>query len=403
MNAASQKSNPQTSKDSHNAISSQALECGATPSGSQAGPTTSKRGQDRARASLSLFPENDVPHKMGVISGPSGSALLERAQRSRALSLCLANRLRVTMDSLGSTLFRLIWKDRITPSGRLIPALRASALHISAKDCTSVRSPVARDHHPSKLSGNPDRQKSIQLAHQAQLASVPTPQEHDRTVSGKGHKARGGHHAQLAEIALSSVPTPNTLDTINRQAMRPSRIQTNRKSGYLTEVLATVATPRANDAEKRGQVADDPRNGLVTQANLSTIPTPAARDYRHANLRSYRERGGGAKGEQLQNQVRQMASGRTPTGGMDATENIGQLNPEYSRWLMGLPKEFSSCADMVMPSSRHKQQPLSQRASQKSLARKRKPKTTQTFQEKTVPHADSLVTRQPESNHATYP
>ena len=35
-------------------------------------------------------------------------------------------------------------------------------------------------------------------------------------------------------------------------------------------------TARANDAEKRGQVADDPRNGLVTAANLASWPTPNA-------------------------------------------------------------------------------------------------------------------------------
>ena len=46
---------------------------------------------------------------------------------SADLQQSLANRLQVKTASLGSTLFRLIWKERTTPSGRRICALRASA------------------------------------------------------------------------------------------------------------------------------------------------------------------------------------------------------------------------------------------------------------------------------------
>ncbi len=48
-------------------------------------------------------------------------------------------------------------------------------------------------------------------------------------------------------------------------------------------------------------------------------PTPAARDYRHPNAKSYAERGGGSKGEQLPNAVG------------------GTLNPDWVEWLMGWP------------------------------------------------------------------
>jgi hypothetical protein len=55
---------------------------------------------------------------------------------------------------------------------------------------------------------------------------------------------------------------------------------------------------------------------------------------------------------QLPRQAQLADSGQTATGGTPATASTGQLNPEYSRWLMGLPIEFSNCADMAMQSMR---------------------------------------------------
>lgn len=49
------------------------------------------------------------------------------SSNSAALQSSLANRLRAKTASVGSILYRLTWKDRATPSGRLICALRASA------------------------------------------------------------------------------------------------------------------------------------------------------------------------------------------------------------------------------------------------------------------------------------
>lgn len=100
------------------------------------------------------------------------------------------------------------------------------------------------------------------------------------TPLGRRYLHRQALVVRTSEKGFTSVPTPNTLDTIDRTGLRPSRIATNRKSGYLTEIvpLASCPTPRANDAEKRGMVADDPRNGLVTTANLANVPTPQKHD-----------------------------------------------------------------------------------------------------------------------------
>ncbi len=58
---------------------------------------------------------------------------------------------------------------------------------------------------------------------------------------------------------------------------------------------------------------------LQGMARSDKWPTPANRDYRFPNKKSYAERGGGSKGEQLPNAIG------------------GPLNPNWVEWLMGWP------------------------------------------------------------------
>ena len=68
---------------------------------------------------------------------PPLARLVQAHPQSVALTQSLGNRLRVKTASIGSTLFRLTWKERITPLGRRICALRASVLRTSGSDSTS--------------------------------------------------------------------------------------------------------------------------------------------------------------------------------------------------------------------------------------------------------------------------
>jgi hypothetical protein len=90
-------------------------------------------------------------------------------------------------------------------------------------------------------------------------------------------------------------------------------------------VVRLWPTPRANDAEKRGNFANDPRNGLPAAAKY--WPTPTA----HEARLGYQRRDTGKKGtqESLTTVVINSMGGREEVG--------GQLNPTWVEWLMGFP------------------------------------------------------------------
>lgn len=64
---------------------------------------------------------------------------------SAALQSSLASKLRVLTDSAGSTLYTLTWKERATPSGLRICALRASGHRTSGSGSTGWPTAAARD------------------------------------------------------------------------------------------------------------------------------------------------------------------------------------------------------------------------------------------------------------------
>jgi hypothetical protein len=264
MNGQSSLFDQMTSEGFSSAISSPASGDGPTPFDLPDGPMAEPSGQGVAPVSRSRVPGKAMAPMIRATFGRRGFG----SGASAALSSALVNRLRARMDLDGSTVFRLTWKERTTPSGRLIAALRASGRTTSDSD----------------------------------YGSWPTTTKEDARSSARhGYMLTGNQGTTLLDAA------------------RLAHWKHGRRMGTPLEVQAAWATP-------------------------------AHRDWRTANTRSYQERSQSTKGEQLPNQVVHL--GPLLTGSPVETVKRDQLNPAHSRWLMGYPPEWDACAVTAMPSSR---------------------------------------------------
>lgn len=143
---------------------------GPTHCNKQDGMNPSQYGPEAALASRSAQQGRERDSRMSATFGPCFSS----SSASANLTLCLANRLQAKTALSGSTLYQLIWKERHTPSGRLIPALRAMVRHTSGKDCTGWRTPTATDG----VGGRKDyivKHARYKLSDKAMLAGWVTP------------------------------------------------------------------------------------------------------------------------------------------------------------------------------------------------------------------------------------
>jgi len=294
MSAASQTWTRPTFEVLLNAISLPALESGVMPSDLQDGPMLDLFGREVVLAPVSQPLEKAKGLQTLVTSGHIGHA----SSGSAALQQSLENRLLARLDTAGSTLFTLTWKRRRTPLGRRYLERAASGRRTSGNACTSVPTPRKQDDHPTLMGHN-------------------TLNEKGRMVTADGW-----------DYGLALCDTAQ---------------------------LASVATPRSEDSQCTGAhrgTADT----LHSQANLCSVASPSARDYKDSPGMS--ETGVDPDGsirtrlDQLPRQAQLADSGPTATGGTPATKSTGQLNPEYSRWLQGLPIEFSNCADTATASFR---------------------------------------------------
>jgi len=232
-------SNRANSQDTTSATSSVGLECGLTRSNKPDG-VTDQCGQEAAPANLSARQAKERGLLTSGTYGRVSSILFVMSD----LSASLANRLQATTDSLGSILYKLTWRERVTPSGRLIPALQATVRRTNGNGYTGWVSPTAQDGSRGGLPSRP-HDTGVPLSQQAALAPWPSP-----LANKNSPQQRGDFTPNLAKVASWATP--------KRQNANQPAIHGQGGMDLQTQCLLTAsgATPNGSPARtaSRGQL-----------------------------------------------------------------------------------------------------------------------------------------------------
>lgn len=352
-----------TWQDSRNATSSPGSAAGPSPCASPDGATGGTSGPLPCLASLSARQAK----AMGLLtSGTSGLRTSTSLRtESRRLSLRLGNRLHQKTASLGSTLYRLTWRERATPSGRLIPALRASVRRTSASACIGWPTPCQQDGPKGGPGQGADR-----LPGAVALSGWPTPAAHEPGGTPEQHLARKQackdrgiqmgasavtHLSLAAQFAGWPTPQAHIIEAKPRPPIIGNRKPSDPQIG-LADVAVHLAgwpTPHGNSTTGQGAEGRDGGLNIQTAAHLAGWPTQRAADGEKnvrtevGSLKETARKGCPqdlAQAAAICAPARLTAFGELLTGCSAGMDSGGQLNPAHSRWLMAYPAAFDACS-----------------------------------------------------------
>lgn len=298
---------------------------------------TTQSGPHPSPASLSARQAKEKHLLTSGTYGPPGSTSFE----SDSLSASLANSLQRLEGSLGWSLFKLIWKVRVMPSGAPIFALRGSARSpedrtIYVNDSTGVLqswpTPTARDHKDGASVGTAETNGL--LGRVAWLAGWPTAVASDEKWRYSNREMAEKRAASGKQMCLES-------------------------TAHLAVPLTGWGSPTASDGSGGRTQKTEGGGGvyLDVQARLAGWPTPLAAPGGEASH--------GQSSGKFREKILEMV-GEPSISSSATTQKVrftGRLRSGHSRWLQRIPTGWANCLPTATRSTRKRPKPSPKRGS----------------------------------------